>query len=296
MAILVLTLFSINTCFATEKEKGPLYQNYIVDNQPLPNSFYWRQDFVAESSTYKPQNNPGGTTESEHKQGSLELFPVLTSNKKDSLTAPGLGIISDNFNNISNAGVSDYYSGAYISFFGVSQITSKWYGSGYVTYGNYSDKKVKFNSNTDKTLLYINFAYKPVSNQIYKFGLVYNSNFGDDFLLPTFGLSYSWDSIILDALLPSYVNLRFIHSKKLHTVIGTEIKYSSYYDTNKQDILEITGIDFDVHAEYHLHKMFWLHAGLVYGGEKELEWVNSSKNIGTIEAALKFNAGLIARF
>jgi hypothetical protein len=297
LTTLIITLIGLSSSFANEPEKkGPLYRNYIVDHQPMPNSFFWKQELVAESTNFIPQSNPSTIKEMEHKQGILELFPVLTSNKKSSLTAPGIGIVTDNFNTINSSEISDYYSGAYISFFGVSQINKNWYGSGYITYGNYSDKKVEFNSNTDKTLLYINFGYKPESNQIYKFGLVYNSNFGDDFLLPTLGLSYSWDTIVFDALLPSYANLRFIHSQKFHTIIGTEIKYSSYYDTKKQDILEITGIDFDIRVEYKVYKMFWLHAGLVQGGEKELEWINASKKLGTIEASLKFNAGIIARF
>ena len=293
-SILILTICSLNNSYA--ENKGPLYRDYRVTNQPMPSSLLWKQDIVSEPVNFNSRDNPGNNDEIHHKQGLIELFPILTSDYEDSLTSPGFGIIGDNFNNIQNVEISDYYSGAYLSFFGIGQINKNWYTSGLLSYGNFSNKKVKFNSNTDKTFVFLNFGYNHSDNLIYKFGVLYNSNFGDNVVLPTLGLSYSWNSWVLDSILPSYINLRYLHSKTLHTVIGTEVKYSSYYDSNKNDALEISGVDFDIHAEYNFYEMFWLHTGVVFAGEKDLEWINTETKIATIDSGLKFNAGIIARY
>jgi len=294
--ILPLILTTISNCYAGDT--GPLYRDYLVKNQPLPNSLIWEQDIVSEEVNFVPNNNSSNKTKIKHNQGEFELFPILTSDRKKSLTAPGFGFVTDNFNNVksNNSELAKDYSGAYISFFGIAEIASDWYSSGYITHGNYSDNSVKFNSATEKTLAFLNFGYKPTEHQIYKFGLIYSSNFGDGVLLPSLGMSYSWDSWVFDALLPSYVDLRYIHSQKLHTVIGIDIKYSSYYDTIKKDVLQLSGVDFDIRSEYHIDKMFWVHAGISYAGEKQLEWQNEDTQIGTIDAGFKFNAGIIARF
>ncbi len=84
--------------------------------------------------------------------------------------------------------------------------------------------------------------------------------------------------------------------QKLHTVIGTGVKYSSYYDTEQKQALEIIGVDFDVHAEYNFYDIFWVQGGIVYAGEKDLEWLNSETKLGTIDGAFKINAGITAHF
>ncbi len=52
MLTLILSLSRFSTSYAVGK--GPLYRDYLVTNQPMPNSLLWKYDLVSEATNFNP--------------------------------------------------------------------------------------------------------------------------------------------------------------------------------------------------------------------------------------------------
>jgi len=289
--LILLTITSLKANAA-----GPEYRDFLVERQPMPAGLLLKQDLASTKTDVTLDNNKTRDLTMYHKKTWLDASPILMTNNPKSFTALGVGYMGDQFDSLQTNAISNHYSGVYASLYAISEINPHWYWNAYLSYGLFSEKNVNASANSKKTFSFATLAYKRNSRQVYKLGIMHNSNFGQDVLLPTLGLSYSRGSYVLDALLPSYLSLRKIHTQKLHSIVKAEFSYASYYDHNQKDILAISGIDTGVVVEYNIYPLVWLHIGGSYASEKQLTWLKSDDDFATIKSGYKLDSGINVRF
>ena len=285
-------LFLISTASAA----GPKYRDFLVQKQPMPDGLLHKQDFVSSDVNIKYKNSNSDDVTIGHKKTWLDMSPIFITNKSSSFSVFGLGYMRDDFGSLDSSHLSSYYSGVYASLYAISEINNNWYWNSYFSYGIFSENNINSSNKSDKIVTFVNLAYKKNTKQVYKLGVLYNSNFGEDVILPTLGVSYSYQSYVFDALIPAYVSLRKIHSRKFHCILKAEFSYASYYDHNQNDILEIAGVEVGVSVEYNIYSYVWLQAGASYIGEKELTWLKADDNFASIGNGYKFTGGFNVRF
>lgn len=293
---LAIFYFLISITALKANAAGPEYNNFLVKQQPQPAGLILTQDLITTKSDLRLKNNTSDDFSVHHKRTLLDASPIFINNSPTSFSVLGGGYMREQFSTLQGSELSKYYSGTYVSVYAISEINPNWYWNGYISYGNFSEENINFSSKSAKSYSYATLAFKGNSRQVYKFGILHNSNFGEDKLFPTVGLSYSYDSYVLDALLPSYISVRKIHSRKFHSIFKTEFLYASYYDHNKKDILEITGIDTSVVIEYNIYPTVWLQFGGTYASERQLTWLKSDEEFVIITDGFKLNCGITVRF
>ncbi len=290
------TALLITVSIATHVEaSGPLYQDFLVDNQPLPAVVFVQHDLDAGKADFNLENlNQENRTS--HKHSSLDISPFLLSNKAKSFSGLGAGYVKDHFEMLNTDQIDNNYSGAYLSFFAMGELAPSWYVNIYASYGNFSNKGARSDSSGNKGIYIATAGYKRNSQEIYKFGVLHSSNFGEDVILPMLGLSYSKASYVIDVFLPSHISARKIYSDILHAVAKTELVYNSYYDADKKDALEISGMETSVAVEYAFIEHGWLKLGITYAGEKQLRWIAADSDIAKVDSAYKIFTGFEMRY
>lgn len=292
-AILILfTIFWLNVAYAS----GVVYTDFLVEKQVQPHVILIDQDAASSESDFSLKDGSGKNLPVHYESTFIDVNPVLLANKSKYFIGLGLGFMEDYFGEDLESGVSDYYSGSYLSLYGVGEIAPKWNINTYLSYGFFSSDNVKTGSEYEKTLITTSFGYKRNNNEIYKFGALYSSNLGEGFVIPLLGLSYSRGNMVLDAMLPRHISLRNILGKKIHSVASIKAKYSSYYDENRKDILEIVGSEVDGRLEYKLYKSVWVNLGASYVPTTELRWVKEDVDHAEIGAHFQINGGVNMRF
>jgi len=286
--ILMIVTFQANAI-------GPKYRDFLVENQPMPSGIYLKQDILSTKTNLNMENDRNTLT-MYHKHTAIDASPFFITNRSRSFSVLGVGYTRDQFASLNSSEISNYYSGVYGSLYAISEINSNWYWNAYVSYGVFSEGNVNASKKSDKRFSFATIAYKRNTKQIYKLGILHNSNFGEDIILPVLGLSYSRSSYVLDALLPAYVSVRKIHSNKWHSIVKTAFSYASYYDHNKNDILEMSGIDTSITTEYNIYPYIWWNMSIAYATEKQLTWANSSDDFATINGGFKLSSGVDVRF
>ncbi len=279
---------------------GPEYRDFLIAQQPMPDILLLKQDLVSVETHLEYKNNISSSAKLSHKKTLLDMSPAFITNKPKSFSVFGLGYMRDDFGSLNGSLnstiLASYYSGVYTSIFAISELHSSWFLSGYLSYGIFSENNINRSYKSGKIFSIASLAYKKNSRQVYKLGILYNSNFGQEIILPTLGVTYSRNSYVLDALIPLYISLRKVHSKKWHSILKAELSYASYYDQNQNDILEISGSEVGFSVEYNVYRLVWLQAGGSYVGETQLSWLKENNNFASIDNGYKFAGGVNIRF
>ena len=295
MRYAIFTLFLLiwlNNSYAS----GVVYKGFLVENQIQPYVLLIDQDVTSEGSHYSMKDGASKKLSVHYESTLVDLNPVLIANKNTYFIGLGMGYMADYFGKNQQTGVSEYYSGAYFSAYAVSEISSKWNVNSYFSYGYFSSDEVKSKPEYGKALITTSFGYKRNKNEIYKFGVFYNSNFGKEVVLPLLGLSYSHGNMVVDAMLPTYISVRNILGKRLHSVASIKVKYASYYDQNRNDILEISGSEVEGRLEYRVYNNFWINLGASYVTVSKLRWLNEGTDHAEISAHFLVKSGVNMRF
>lgn len=294
MKTLIALLITVSIATPVDAS-GPLYKSFLVDNQPLPAVVFVQHDLDAGKANFNPENSKQDNNTS-HKRSSLDISPLLLSNKVKSFSSIGAGYVRDDFELLNTAQINSNYSGAYLSLFAIGEFAQSWYASLYASYGNFSNKGASSHSSGNKWIYITTAGYKRSSQVIYRLGVLHSFNFGDDVVLPVLGMSYSNASYVFDILLPSHISVRKVYSDTFHAVAKTELVYSSYYDADRKDALEISGMETSVAVEYEFIEHCWLKLGVTYTGEKQLRWIDTDSDIAKVDATYKVFTGFEMRY
>jgi hypothetical protein len=188
---LIALFFSFSFPYPLYAEEGPIYRKFLVQNEPLPYGFLLENDVVTTSTSFQHEDNLSGVEPSFHREKKfIDTYPALLLNRENFFISAGGGYMEDYFGEKLGNRVDKYYTGAYGSLYGTGSFNSSWLWSFYSSYGVFSRGNPQFDKTNDKYFQSAQTGFKKNDNWILKTGLLYNSNFGKDMILPLIGTTY----------------------------------------------------------------------------------------------------------
>jgi hypothetical protein len=272
---------------------------YLVDDQPIPPviSINCGIPLMHNYFNYTNQSNDRAELKQSHSEMESFILPVVS--KRNLLIILGPGYMGDRFYAQSPSVLPEYMSGIYFSFFATGSVHDSFYWITYQSYGLFNSQFKNNLSGSGKYYQFTNLGYKWNSSLSTYIGILYNTNFGNNIILPLLGIGFSWNDWIVDFLLPARADIRYIITDYLHALFSVRFLMASYRNnesTNHIQYIQINRLEYSINLELKIYSWVWMKLGASYSGETNIEQIKPNKGkIGSVDPEAQIALGFTIR-
>lgn len=283
-AILVLTI-----CTIAQAQPTVYRPRYLVNSQLIPYAIKLQGDMGITKSYLESETANRDVTANSLFFDSY-LLPIVATQRN--LIIFGVGYMGEQLkSNIPTLGDINYHS-LYANLFAAGSIHKKWFWLTYQSVGLFSDEMFEKTEENMKYFQFTKFGYKWSENFATSAGFLFISNFGKPVIVPLVNVTYSTRKFIVNAELPTKVELEFLATSKLRVVGEAALSAKSFFDKKSDNSLSIADNKGMIGIKYNAFKYTWLYVGITKMFDNKYSWQNPETILGTLKDDLRISFGL----
>lgn len=204
--------------------------------------------------------------------------------------------MGDFLNSEKDLGIKNLYNGTFANLFATGSLGNKCFWITYQSVGLFSDKMFNDASNNLKYMQFTKFGYKWSDRFATSLGVLYLSNFGKSVILPLLNISYSTEKFVINADLPTKIEVEYLANEKLRFLAVGEFNSGSYYDTDVVNSVKFEKNKISVGVKYNVLKFTWLYVGANKMLDNKYLWQKTETTIGTLKNDYRISMGIHIHF